>query len=88
MTICATVVMIVGPPGEPTTARSFPSFTTIVGVMLLSMRLPGWMAFCAPITRPNMFGEPGLAVKSSISLFSVTPVPGTCTLAPKPPFSV
>ena len=80
--------MIVGPPGEPTTARSRPSFTTMVGVMLLSIRLPGWMAFCAPITRPNMFGAPTLAVKSSISLLSVTPVPGTCTLAPKPPFSV
>ena len=56
--------------------------------MLLSIRLPGWMAFCAPCTRPNMFGAPTLAVKSSISLLSVTPVPGTCTLAPKLPFSV
>ncbi len=88
MTIWATVVVIVGPPGEPTIARSLPSLTMIVGVMLDSMRLPGSMPFCGPWTRPNMLGAPTFAVKSSISLFRVTPVPGTMTLEPKPPLRV
>jgi len=30
-------VVIVGPPGEPTIARSFPSFVMMVGVMLLNI---------------------------------------------------
>ena len=36
--IWATVDVIVGPPGEPTTARTLPCLVTIVGDMLLSMR--------------------------------------------------
>ena len=40
-----------------------------------SGRLPGAIALASPCTRPNMFGAPGLAAKSSISLLSRKPVP-------------
>jgi hypothetical protein len=44
-----TVVMIVAPPGAPTTSRSAPSgASTIVGVMADSIRLPGAIAFAIP----------------------------------------
>ncbi len=49
----------------------------MVGVIDESGRLPGWMAFASPCTRPNMFGVPGFDAKSSISLFSRKPRPGT-----------
>jgi hypothetical protein len=38
--------------------------------------------------RPYMFGTPGLAVKSSISSLSNTPVPLAVTRAPNQSFSV
>ena len=44
----ATVVIMRAPPGEPNTYRSFPSSSTIVGVMELSGRLPGAMALAGP----------------------------------------
>ena len=49
---CATVVMIVEPPGVPTTRKTAPSLTTIVGVMADSMRLPGSITFALPWTSP------------------------------------
>ncbi len=71
--------MIVLPPGEPTTINSLLSLVTMVGVMELSIRLPGSIAFACPPTRPNIFGTPGLMLKSSISLFSRKPAPATNT---------
>ena len=66
--------MIVGPPGLPTTARTCPSSSTIVGHMLDSGRLPGLGRFCSPWISPNSFGRPARAVKSFISLLSSTPL--------------
>ena len=66
-----------GPPGAPAVMNSLPSLRTIVGVIDESGRLPGAIALASPCTRPNMFGVPGLAEKSSISLFSRKPSPGT-----------
>ena len=86
--IVATVVVMVGPPGVPTTARSSPSCTTMVGVIDESMRLPGSILLGSPCTRPKMFGEPGLTEKSSISLLSSTAVEGSTNLLPKPRFRV
>ncbi len=60
----------------------------MVGVIELSMRLPGATALASPPTRPNMFGEFGRALKSSISLFSRNPAPVTISAFPNPPFSV
>src|SRR6266540_6989994 len=54
---CATVVMIVGPPGVPTTISSCPSrSSTIDGVIAESIRLPGAMELASPCTKPNMYG--------------------------------
>ena len=52
--------MMRDPPGLPSTSNSLPSFTTIVGVIDESGRLPGAIAFASPCTRPNMFGVAGL----------------------------
>ena len=60
----------------------------IVGSIELSMRFPGWIAFCSPCTSPNMFGFPGFAAKSSISSFMKKPAPRTHTPEPKPRLSV
>ena len=54
--------MIVRPPGLPTTATSLPSFATIVGVMLDSMRLPGRDEFGSVPISPSR-GQPGPAVE-------------------------
>ncbi len=40
-------------------------------------RLPGWIALASPERNPNIFGALGLAEKSSISLLSRNPAPGT-----------
>ena len=72
----------------PTTINKLPSFSTMVGVMQLSIRLFGAMAFASPPTSPYMFGEPGFTEKSSISLFSRKPAPFTNTLEPYEPLSV
>ena len=86
---CATDVMIVGPPGVPTTISSWPLLSrTMDGVIAESIRLPGWMALASPCTRPYMFGLPGAEVKSSISLFKRNPAPVTVTPLPNPPLSV
>ncbi len=80
--------MMVPPPGEPSTSRTLPSRVTMVGVMDESGRLCGAMALASPCTSPNMLGAPGLAAKSSISLFSRKPAPSTVTPQPNQPFRV
>ena len=79
---CSTAVMMRPPPGPPTAMNSLPSLVRIVGVIDDNGRLPGWIAFASPCTRPNMFGVPGFAAKSSISLFSRKPSPGAVTPLP------
>ena len=74
---CSTAVEMREPPGAPTVMNSLPSFSTIVGVIDESGRLPGAIALASPCTRPNMFGAPGFDAKSSISLLSRKPRPGT-----------
>ena len=63
------------PPGVPTIIHGLPSRVTMVGVIELSGRLPGSILLVSPCTRPYMLATPALAVKSSISLLSSTPVP-------------
>ncbi len=83
LTICATVVMMVEPPGVPVTRSTRPcGSSTMVGVIAESMRAPGRTALARPCTRPNWLGTPGLAVKSSISLLSRNPAPSTVTRLP------
>ena len=71
--------MMRGPPGLPETMNSWPSRSTIVGVILES----GSLAGCDEI-RPASIDQPVAirralfrSAKSSISLFRITPVPGT-----------
>jgi hypothetical protein len=52
MIVCTTAVMIRLPPGVPTTITGLPSLLTIVGLIELSGRLPGAIAFASPCTRP------------------------------------
>ena len=87
-TTCSTVVMMREPPGEPTTRNGLPSFAMMVGVIELSMRLPGCTSLATPPITPNMFGTPGLALKSSISLLSRNPAPVTVWPLPYPPLIV
>ena len=49
---------------------------------------PGAIALLSAPTRPNTFGTPGCAEKSSIWLFSTTPVPGTMIFDPNEVFTV
>ncbi len=79
---CSTVVMMVLPPGDPVTNTGSPSRRTIVGVIELSMRLPGAMALASSPSSPKELGVFGLTEKSSISLLSRKPAPGTTILAP------
>ena len=68
-------------PGVPMAAtRSCPSRK--VGVIDESGRLPGSIALASSPTRPNAFGTPGATEKSSISLLSRKPVPGTAKALP------
>ena len=60
----------------------------MVGLIDDSGRLPGAIALASPCTRPYRLGTPILAVKSSISSFSSTPVPAAVTLAPNQSLSV
>ena len=76
------------PPGEPNAIATRPSRIRMVGAMDDSGRLPGAMALASPWTSPNRLGVSGATVKSSISSFISTPVPGAITLAPNAPFSV
>ena len=75
--------MMRDPPGVPSRRKTLPSLLTIVGVIELSGRLPGWIELASPWTRPKMFAVPDLAVKSSISSFRKKPVSPAMTLAPK-----
>ncbi len=73
------------PPPPTVTSIGFPSLpSTIVGVIDESIRLPGAIAFASPITSPSLFATPGCAVKSSISLLSRNPAPGTTDADPFP----
>ena len=76
------------PPGVPITSRTAPSRMRIVGVIDDSGRLPGAIALASPPTTPNIFGEPGLTEKSSISLLSRKPAPSTTLPLPKSSFRV
>ena len=80
--------MIVRPPGEPVSSTTFPFFSTIVGVIELSIRLPGSIRFGGVPMPPVRFVSPGFLLKSPISLFNRKPVPFTTTCEPKPPSSV
>jgi len=86
--VSSTAVVMRGPPGLPSTSTGWPSSSTIVGVIEESGLFPVAIAFAMPCTRPNKFGAPGFAAKSSISLLSRNPVPGATTAAPKLPFKV
>ena len=75
--------MMVAPPGVPLTRKSAPSASsTIVGLIADSMRLPASTAFRSPCTRPNWFGVPGFAEKSSMVLLRKNPAPSTTTFPP------
>ena len=60
----------------------------MAGVMELSGRFKASTAFASPPSRPKAFGTPGLETKSSISLLSRKPAPGTEIAEPKEKFSV
>ena len=62
--------------------------STKVGVMLDSGRLRGSMKFAPAPTSSHWFGAALRLAKSSISLLSSTPVPGTTSPVPNQPFSV
>ncbi len=70
------------PPGVPTLIQSLPSFSTIVGVILLSIRFSGAILFASAPINPNILGTPGLLLKSSISLFRKKPNSSTYNLEP------
>ena len=81
-------MIIVEPPGEPTTKNGLLSFKTIVGVIEESGLLFGSIAFASLPIRPNTFGTPGLEEKSSISLLRKNPAPFTTHPFPYPKFIV
>ncbi len=83
-----TLVIILEPPGVPTTITSLPFRSMIVGVIELSMRLFGSILLASPPITPYIFGEPGFALKSSISSFNKKPEPATITLEPYASFNV
>src|ERR1041385_6089024 len=67
--VCHTAVMMRGPPPAPASMNTRPlASSTIVGDIDDSIRLPGSIRLAVPWTSPNVLGEPGLEVKSSISL--------------------
>jgi len=76
------MVMMRLPPGVPSTPTlSLPRM--MVGLMELSGRLCGAISLAVKPISPKALGSPGLAEKSSISLFSMKPVPGTMKRSPK-----
>jgi hypothetical protein len=77
-----TVLMIVRPPGDPVISTTLPPFDTIVGVIELSIRLPGSIRFAGVPTVPSDSVTPGFLLKSPISLFSRNPAPLTTTREP------
>ena len=64
---------MVDPPGVPTTIHSAPFFSIIVGVIELNILFSGAISFAFAPSKPNIFGTPGLLLKSSISLFKKKP---------------
>ena len=86
--LSSVVEMMVEPPGLPVTMNSLPSFSTIVGVIEDSGRLPGCTALAVPCTSPKALATPGLAVKSSISLLRRKPVSPAIRPVPKKKLSV
>src|ERR1039458_7577829 len=60
----STVLIIVGPPGDPSTANGLPSRIRIVGTIEESGVLPGWMALNSPWISPYMLASPGFGAKS------------------------
>lgn len=76
--------MIFGPPAAPAVSTGWLFLSrTMVGLILDSGRFLGPTAFAFEPTSPKAFGVPGAMAKSSISLLSITPVPGTVTLQPQ-----
>ena len=71
--VCKTEVIIVDPPGVPTTIYKLPFFSTIVGVIELNIRFSGSILLASAPISPNILGTPGLLLKSSISLFKKNP---------------
>ncbi|CAI8350573.1 MAG: Uncharacterised protein [Porticoccaceae bacterium UBA1117] len=66
------------PPGLPVASIGFPSSpNTIVGVIDDKGRFPGSIELAMPPINPKPLGVPGLAEKSSISLFNKNPAPAT-----------
>ena len=59
--------MMRAPRGLPITMKVRPFLATMVELIELSRRLPGWIAFFLPWTRPKRLGAPGFVVKSSVS---------------------
>ena len=74
--------MIVRPPGEPVISTTLPPFDTIVGVIELSIRLPGSIRLAAVPIVPSGSVTPGFLLKSPISLFRMNPAPFTTTREP------
>src|SRR5690606_25023858 len=70
-----TSVMMRLPPGAPS-AVTLSGENMEVGVIELSMRLPGSTALASKPITPNALGVPGFSAKSSISSLRITPVPG------------
>ena len=56
--------------------------------LYIQISLISGAVFASPWIKPNMFGLPGLTVKSSISLLSKKPAPVTVTPLPNEPLSV
>src|SRR4249919_306880 len=83
----STSVMMRLPPGAPIEI-TLSSFSRNVGVIELSMRLPGLGAFASKPITPKAFAMPGRSAKSSISSLSSTPVPGTTRPEPYSRFTV
>jgi hypothetical protein len=80
--VCSTADMIIVPIGDPSAIMGRPSFSTISGVIEESGRLPGATALASAPTASQRFGVALSIEKSSISLFSTMPVPGTVIFEP------
>ena len=79
---------MVDQPGVPRVIHSLLSFSTSVGVIELSILFCGAIALASPPIRPNQFGVPGFALKSSISLFKKNPSFLLYSFEPKEAFRV
>lgn len=77
-------VMILDPPADPMAAYRLPfdRCSTMTGEILESGRFPGLMKLASVGMNPNELFLPG-TLKSSISLFKMTPVSGTISRDPK-----